>query len=270
MIPDSSAQQSFLRKYKKRQQFICLMRLAVFLVFLLLWEVSARLGFIDSFIFGSPSQVCLAFRTLLLTNHLLSHIGITVFETLASFFLVVVFSLFFSVLLWICPRLAAIMEPYLVVLNSLPKSALAPLLIVWLGASYKTIILAGISVAIFGSIPNLYTSFTEIDPDSLKLIRTLGGKRKDELLRVALPSSIPYLLSVMKVNIGLCLVGVVIGEFIGARQGLGFLIIYSSQIFKLDWMILSIILLCIIAMILYQAVSLVEKRVVHVAGANHS
>lgn len=93
------------------------------------------------------------------------------------------------------------------VLNSLPKSALAPLLIVWLGASYKTIILAGISVAIFGSILNLYTSFTEIDPDSLKLIRTLGGKRKDELLRVALPSSVPYLLSVMKVNIGLCLVG---------------------------------------------------------------
>lgn len=148
--------------------------------------------------------------------------------------------------------------------------ALAPLLIVWLGANYKTIILAGISVAIFGSILNLYTSFTEIDPDSLKLIRTLGGKRKDELLRVALPSSVPYLLSVMKVNIGLCLVGVVIGEFIGARQGLGFLIIYSSQIFKLDWMILSIILLCIIAMILYQAVSLVEKRVVHTSGADRS
>ena len=153
------------------------MRLAVFLVFLLLWEVSARLGFIDSFIFGSPGQVCLAFRTLLLTNHLLSHIGITVFEPLASFFLVVGFSLFFSVLLWLCPRLATILEPYLVVLNSLPKSALAPLLIVWLGANYKTIILAGISVAIFGSILNLYTSFTEIDPDSLKLIRTLGGKR---------------------------------------------------------------------------------------------
>ena len=121
MIPDSSAQQSFLRKHKKRQQFIRLMRLAVFLVFLLLWEVSARLGFIDSFIFGSPGQVCLAFRTLLLTNHLLSHIGITVFETLVSFFLVVGFSLFFSVLLWLCPRLAAILEPYLVVLNSLPK-----------------------------------------------------------------------------------------------------------------------------------------------------
>ena len=253
MMPDSSAQRSFLQKHKKRQQFIRLMRIAVFLVFLIIWEISARLGLIDSFIFGSPSQVCLAFRALLLTNHLLSHIGITVFETLASFFLVVGFSLFFSVLLWLCPRLAAILEPYLVVLNSLPKSALAPLLIVWLG-----------------SILNLYTSFTEIDPDSLKLIRTLGGKRKDELLRVALPSSVPYLLSVMKVNIGLCLVGVVIGEFIGAKQGLGFLIIYSSQIFKLDWMILSIILLCIIAMLLYQAVNLVEKRVVHAGGANRS
>ena len=263
MMPDSSAQHSFLQKHKKRQQFIRLMRIAVFLVFLIVWEISARLGLIDSFIFGSPSQVCLAFRALLLTNHLLSHIGITVFETLASFFLVVGFSLFFSVLLWLCPRLAAILEPYLVVLNSLPKSALAPLLIVWLGANYKTIILAGISVAI-------YASFTEIDPDSLKLIRTLGGKRKDELLRVALPSSVPYLLSVMKVNIGLCLVGVVIGEFIGAKQGLGFLIIYSSQIFKLDWMILSIILLCIIAMLLYQAVNLLEKRVVHAGGANRS
>ena len=258
MMPDSSAQRSFLQKHKKRQQFIRLMRIAVFLVFLIVWEISARLGLIDSFIFGSPSQVCLAFRALLLTNHLLSHIGITVFETLASFFLVVGFSLFFSVLLWLCPRLAAILEPYLVVLNSLPKSALAPLLIVWLGANYKTIILAGISVAIFGSILNLYTSFMEIDPDSLKLIRTLGGKRKDELLRVALPSSVPYLLSVMKVNIGLSLVGVVIGEFLAARRGLGYLIIYGSQVLQLDMLITSILLLCIIAMGLYQLLQFAE------------
>lgn len=158
-MPDSSAQRSFLQKHKKRQQFIRLMRIAVFLVFLIVWEISARLGLIDSFIFGSPSQVCLAFRALLLTNHLLSHIGITVFETLASFFLVVGFSLFFSVLLWLCPRLAAILEPYLVVLNSLPKSALAPLLIVWLGANYKTIILAGISVAIFRLHPESLYQF---------------------------------------------------------------------------------------------------------------
>ena len=108
------------------------------------------------------------------------------------------------------------------------------------------------------------------DPGKMTLIYTLGGKHRDVLTKVVLPSSIPAILSNMKVNIGLCLVGVVIGEFIGAKQGLGFLIIYSSQIFKLDWMILSIILLCIIAMLLYQAVSLAEKRVVHTGETNRS
>ena len=126
------------------------------------------------------------------------------------------------------------------------------------------------SVAIFGSILNLYSEFSEVDPDKIMLIYTLHGNRLHALSKVVIPSCIPAIISTMKVNIGLCLVGVVIGEFIGARQGLGFLIIYSSQIFKLDWMILSIILLCIIAMILYQAVSLVEKRVVHTCGADRS
>lgn len=118
-------------------------------------------------------------------------------------------------------------------MNSLPKSALAPLLIVWLGANVRTIIVAGISVAIFGSIINLYSGFQEVDPEKLKLIQTLGGSKRHQLLKIVLPSSIPLMLSVMKVNIGLCLVGVIIGEFIGARQGLGYLIIYGSQVFSL-------------------------------------
>ena len=126
------------------------------------------------------------------------------------------------------------MEPYLVVLNSLPKSALAPLLIVWLGANMKSIVVAGISVAIFGTILNLYAGFKEVDPDMIKLIYTLRGDKKDVLLKVIIPGTLPLQLSVMKVNIGLCLVGVVIGEFIGARQGLGYLIIYGSQVLQLD------------------------------------
>ena len=124
----------------------------------------------------------------------------------------------------------------------------------------RTIIVAGMSVAIFGSIISLYTGFQEIDPDELKLIKTLGGTQRHQLFKVVLPSSVPYLLSTMKVNIGLCLVGVVIGEFIGARKGLGYLIIYSSQVFKLDWMLLSIILLCMIAMGLYAILNLLEKH----------
>ena len=124
----------------------------------------------------------------------------------------------------------------------------------------RTIIVCGMSVAIFGSILNLYTGFGEADPEKLKLIETLGGGKKEKLMKIILPSSVPLLLSVMKVNIGLCLVGVIIGEFIGARKGLGYLIIYSSQTFKLTWVLMSIIILCIIAIILYGLLGLIEKR----------
>lgn len=190
---------------------------------------------------------------------LFTHISVTLMETLLSFALVVISGIGTAVLLWICPRLSKVLEPYLVTLNSLPKSALAPLLIVWLGANVRTIIVAGISVAIFGTVINLYTGFRETDPEKLKLIRTLGGTKKDELTKIILPSSVPMILSVMKVNIGLCLVGVIIGEFIGARQGLGYLIIYSSQTFRLSTVLMSIIILCVIAMMLYAALNIIEK-----------
>ena len=161
--------------------------------------------------------------------------------------------------MWYSKKLSEILDPYLVVLNSLPKSALAPLLIVWLGANQTTIIIAGMSVAIFGSILNLYTSFTTIDEEKIKLIYTLHGTRHHALTKVVLPSSIPAIISNMKVNIGLCLVGVIIGEFLAARNGLGYLIIYSSQDFKMDWLLMSIVLLCIMAMGLYALINLVEK-----------
>ena len=151
------------------------------------------------------------------------------------------------------------MEPYLVVLNSLPKSALAPLLIVWLGANTKTIIVAGISVAIFGTIISMYAGFVEVNPEKIKLIYTLGGRKRHALFKVVLPSNIPNLISNMKVNIGLSLVGVIIGEFLAARRGLGYLIIYGSQVFKLDWVMMSIVILCIIAMVLYKLINLLEK-----------
>ena len=137
-----------------------------------------------------------------------------------------------AVALWFSPKLSEILDPYLVVLNSLPKSALAPLLIVWLGANTTTIIVAGMSVAIFGSILNLYTSFTTVDPEKIKLIYTLHGSKFHALTKVVVPSSIPAIISTMKVNIGLCLVGVIIGEFLAARDGLGYLIIYASQTFS--------------------------------------
>ena len=228
----SSAQKQYLQNHKHEKQFIAVMRFLLFALFLVLWEISARLGWIDSFIFSSPCQIAKTFVTMCMDQSLFTHIGITLKETLLSFLFVVLLGIGIAVLLWASPKLSAILEPYLVVLNSLPKSALAPLLIVWLGANERTIIVAGMSVAIFGSIISLYTGFKEVDPEKGKLIATLGGTKKDELLKIVLPSSVPLILSVMKVNIGLCLVGVIIGEFIGARQGLGYLIIYGSQTFR--------------------------------------
>ena len=256
----SPAQARYLAGRKRERILITVSRILILLGFLLFWEVSARLGWIDSFIFSSPSAIGENFLAMCRDQSLFTHIGVTLTETLVSFFFVVLFGICAAVLLWACPRLSKVLEPYLVVLNSLPKSALAPLLIVWLGANMRTIIVAGMSVAIFGSVINLYTGFREADPEKRRLIATLGGTRRDELTKIVLPSSVPLILSIMKVNIGLCLVGVIIGEFIGARRGLGYLIIYSSQTFKLTTMLMSILLLCVIAMGLYGILNLAEKR----------
>lgn len=255
----SPAQRSFLRKRKARLRAVTLSRILIFLAFLIVWEASTRLHLIDAFIFSSPSRVAKTFCSMALDGSIFLHTGITLFETLISFLLVFALSILTAVLLWQSPTLSRILEPYLVILNSLPKSALAPLLIVWLGANMRTIIVAGISVAVFGSILTIYTGFSQVDPAKVKLIYTLGGQKRDVLSKVILPGSVPIFLNTMKVNIGLCLVGVIIGEFIGSRRGLGYLIIYGSQVFQLDMVLMSIVILCILAMCLYQALSAAEK-----------
>ncbi len=255
----SSAQKKYLKKLQHRQCRILAVRISILLAFLLLWETAVRCSWIDGFIFSSPSRICRTFAAMWMDGSIFLHAGITLAETMVSFALVVILGISAAVLLWYNEELSCILEPYLVVLNSLPKSALAPLLIVWLGANMKSIIVAGISVAVFGTVLNLYTGFAGVDPDKIKLIYTLRGSRRDVLCRVILPGTLPLQISVMKVNIGLCLVGVVIGEFIGARQGLGYLIIYGSQVFKLDYVIMSIVILCVIAMALYGILSLIEK-----------
>lgn len=255
----STAQLQYLRKQKIHHLIVIYSRIAILIVFLLLWEITARTGIIDSFIFSSPSQILHCFFGMLTDRSIFLHIGITLYETIVSFFLVIFISLLIAILLWFSRKLSEILEPYLVVLNSLPKSALAPLLIVWLGANQTTIIVAGMSVALFGSILSLYTSFQETDPEKIKLIYTLHGNQFHALTKVVIPSSIPSIISIMKVNIGLCLVGVIIGEFLAARSGLGYLIIYSSQVFKLDWLLMSIVLLCIMAMGLYALINWLEK-----------
>lgn len=255
-----SMQVDYLKTCKQKKQLIIFVQILFLIVFLLSWEVSARLGFLNIFFFSSPTNIIMLFIEMCRTGEIFTHIATTLMETILSFFFVNLLSIVISILLLFSRTISKICEPFLVMLNALPKSALAPLIIVWLGTGAKTIIVAGISVAIFGSIINLYTGFCQVDSEKIKLIYTLGGTQKNALQKVILPSSIPIILSNMKVNIGLSLVGVIIGEFLAARQGLGYLIIYSSQVFKLDLLIMSIIILCIFALLLYQAIHLLEKR----------
>ncbi|MCI6553552.1 MAG: ABC transporter permease [Lachnospiraceae bacterium] len=258
-IQPQNHQEKYERTLVRHRRMVRWSRCLILLSFLALWELAARTGYIDSFFFSSPSQVILCFAGMVKDLSFFLNTGITLLETIISFLLVLLIGLLSATLLWYSEKCSEILEPYLVVLNSLPKSALAPLFIVWLGTGINTIIVAGISVALFGSIINLYTGFRQVDSEKIRLIYTLGGNKRDAFLRVVLPASVPTILSNMKVNIGLALVGVIIGEFLAARRGLGYLIIYGSQVFQLHLVITSILILCLIAMGLYRLIQALES-----------
>ena len=224
---ETLAQQEFVARQLRRRQMVVLARLFLFLSVLVLWEACARTGVINAFIFSSPSRIVRCFFSMVLDGSIFLHTGVTILETLVSFFFVTA---------------VGILDPYLVMLNSLPKSALAPILIVWLGSSMRTIVAAAVSVAVFGSILTLHNGFMSMDPDQARLIRSLGGGKREILFKVLLPGSVPLIISNMKVNVGLCLVGVIIGEF------------------KLDLVLMSIVILCILAALMYQGIAMAERR----------
>lgn len=261
MTAVSKEQHAYLLQQKKHRLIVQFFRVFLLMFFLLLWEISSDKDWIDSFIFSSPSRILRCFLSMTKDGFIFPHIQITFQETMISFLLVTFFGILMAILLWSSQKCSEILDPYLVVLNSLPKSALAPLLIVWLGATRTTIIVAGMSVAIFGCILNLYTAFFSTDPEKIFLVYTLGGSKLQVLTKVVLPSNIGSVINAMKVNIGLCLVGVIIGEFLAARQGLGYLIIYASQTFKMEWLLTSLCLLCLMSALLYSLIKLLERRV---------
>ncbi len=256
---DFSSLQEYQHYIKRKRIFINALRVSILLAFLLYWELGTRFELFDSFFYSSPSRLWRCLVSLASSGALFLHLRITIWETCVSFFVVIVAALLLATLLWWNDTLQQILEPYLVILNSLPKSALAPLFIVWFGSSQLTIVIAAVSVAVFGATMTVFQAFSETEPDKLKLIYTLGGTKRDVLTRVILPGNMGTLLNVMKVNMGLSLVGVIIGEFLGAKAGLGYLIIYGSQTFQLDYVILSIVLLCILATLLYLLLDAVQK-----------
>lgn len=256
----SKSHERYLLKLKKRKQSIFLVQVGLLLLGLILWEVAAYFKWIDPFIMSSPSRIWKLFLEYLTRSNLLHHVFVSVAETIVGFSLATILGLLISIGLWWSEYWAKVFDPYIVMLNSLPKTALAPIIIIWVGAGYSGIIVTAISVSIVVTIMNMYNSFISTDSDKIKLLNTFGASKFQVLRKLVLPSSIPDLISTLKINIGLSWVGVIVGEFLVSKAGIGYIIVYGSQVFKLDIVMMGVVILALISALMYKLIAIVEKR----------
>ncbi len=256
----SQSQKNYLLKLKRRKFLIKFTQIFILVSFFILWEISAYFKWVDPFIFSSPSRMIKSLIDMLNTGSRWVDIGVTLYETVVGFLLGTIFGTLIAIFLWWNDFVSDVSEPYLVVLNSLPKTALAPIIIVWLGNNMTSIIATALMTSIIVTIMNVLGGFMNVDSDKIKLIKTFGGTKRQVLTKVIIPASIPTIISALKINVGLSFVGVIVGEFLVSKNGLGYLIVYGSQIFKLDWVMLSVIILSILAALMYKIIVLLEKK----------
>ena len=230
---------------------------ALLFVTVFLWEALAGADVIDSFIMSQPSRI---WRTVanFRNNNLLLHIGITVLETVIGFTLGVVIGLAVAFTLWWSKFLAKVADPYLVVLNALPKIALGPVIIIWVGAGMQAVIVMALAISLVVTIMEMLSGFTNTNADLIKMARTFGANRLQTFVKIVFPSNLHTLFNCLKINIGLSLVGVIAGEFLVSRAGLGYLIVYGGQVFQMDLVMTSVIILAVLAALLYRLVVFVE------------
>ncbi len=252
--------EQYLFDKKKDKLIILAIQIAVLVLFFGLWELLARTGAIDSFITSCPSRMLKTLK-LLARQDLFKHMGITLLECVCGFVLATLLGTVIAILLWWSKTLRKVLEPYLVVLNSLPKIALGPIIIIWLGAGYQAIITMTVLICIIVTIMSVLAGFMECDEDKILLMRAMGANKFQILFKLLLPSSLPNLISVLKINVGLSWVGVIMGEYLVSSAGLGYLIIYGGQVFKLDLVMASTTVLCLLAALMYASVALLEKHV---------
>lgn len=250
----------YLKKIKSRKRAISISQILILVLWLAIWEILAQFNLIDTFLTSYPSSIWKLFLNYIKEGNLFYHVGISVFETVVGFIAGTVLGVLIAITLWWSDFLAKILDPYLVVLNSLPKTALAPIVILWVGAGYSGIIVTAITVSIVVTIMNVYMGFVSVDEDKITLLKTFGATKMQILKKVVLPSSIPTIISTLKVNIGLSWVGVIVGEFLVSKAGIGYLIVYGGQVFKLDLVMMSVFILAVISAIMYQLIAVLEKR----------
>ena len=251
---------AYLHARKKRKIAVNICRIAVIVIFFTLWELLARVGVIDSFLMSRPSRI---FHTLLRlgSNDLLLHIGVTCFETVIGFTLGVLIGNILAFVLWWSDFLSKVTEPYLVVLNALPKIALGPVIIIWVGAGTQAIIVMALAISLIVTVLEMLSGFISTDSELVKMARTFSASRWQTFTKIIFPSNLRTLFNSLKINIGLSLVGVIAGEFLVSKAGLGYLIVYGGQVFQMDFVMTSVLILAVVAALLYRGITIAEKLV---------
>lgn len=256
----SQEHQEYLKKRKKTRRNVLLTQIMIIILFLIGWQVLASFELINTFMSSSPFDVIKTIVNLFQTNQLWNHIWVTTYETILSFFLATIIGIGCATILWWNPFLAKVFDPYLTILNSLPKVALGPLIIIWVGASMNSIIFMALMISAIITIINIYNGFINVDSDYIKLLRSFHADKKQIFFKLILPSNKENIISSLKINISMSLIGVIMGELLVSKEGLGYLIMYGSQVFNINLVITSVVILGVVSYFMYYLVTLLERK----------
>ncbi|MEC0371557.1 ABC transporter permease [Paenibacillus chibensis] len=266
VLPEESLQalhQSHLKRQKKRRLQVLSVQLALLVLFFAFWEIAGRLKWIDVLLFSYPSKVFAQIGRDMASGELWGHLGVTVGETAAGFVFGTLFGTLLAVLIWWSPFLSKVLDPYMVVFNSMPKVALGPIFIVMFGAGFLSITVTTLSITVIVTTLVVYNSFCEVDSNLIKVVQVFGGTRTQVFRKVILPASFPTIISTLKVNVGMAWVGVIVGEFLVAKMGLGYLIIYGFQVFNFTLVMSSLLIIAVVATGMYQLVVYAERKLLN-------
>ena len=260
----SKEQREFIIKYRLNKLLILGIQVMIVVVFFATWEYLSSHNIINAFIFSSPSKVIDTIYGLYLGGDLFHHIWVTVYETLIAFGIGLTLSIGISILLYLSNRLYKVLDPFLTCLNSLPKVALGPMIIIVAGANTKSVILMAVLINLIVSVVVITNGFYSTDKTRLKLMKSFKANKYQTLKYLVIPSNYKTIISSFKLSISMSLIGVITGEFLVSQAGLGYLIIYGTQVFNLDLVISGILLLVIISYILYKVVEYIEKLLLRI------
>lgn len=250
------------KRKKAKTRLVWTTQLAILVIGILLWELAGRLKWVDVLIFSYPSKIGRQIVKDMLNGELWPHLAVTVGETAVGFLLGTFVGTLLAVLIWWSPFLSRVLDPFMVVFNSMPKVALGPIFIVLFGAGFTAIVITTLSITVIVTTLVVFNSFNEVDKNYVKVIRTFGGNRRDVFLKAIFPASFPTIVSTLKVNVGMAWVGVIVGEFLVAKIGLGYLIVYGFQVFNFTLVLSSLVIIAIVATAMYQLVVYVERKLI--------